>query len=175
MSILGNAVYSPDANCKAFSVCDFIPPEKRKNRWIHLFASYSAAVGFGIDGHGFTGLAGGSIIKSDKSFRIGGLMVQEPNRHNYFGGENVILQGYIDEVRVSDIIRYDPFNGGSYDIPVGKFQSDEHTIGLWHFDGGNAFKDESGNDYTLWKSEILAVQENGKLPITWGKLKGDEK
>ncbi len=167
---LGSIVYSFDANCTAISGGGPIFGKGWENRWIHIFASYSAAVGWGLEGNSHNGLQGGSILKSDKPFRIGGLMVQDPN-WNSFIGENVKLRGYIDEVRVSDIIRYDPFFKLSYDVPVGKLKSDNHTIGLWHFDGENALKDESGNNYTLWKNEAYAVQKQGKMPIVWGKIK----
>ncbi|MBD3182108.1 hypothetical protein GF312_07440, partial [Candidatus Poribacteria bacterium] len=53
------------------------------------------------------------------------------------------FNGFIDEVRISDIPRYDV--KGEL-IPQGKFDSDAHTIALWHFDelhGAKVFRDSS--------------------------------
>ena len=113
---------------------------------------------------------GGHLIKSDKSLRIGGIVPQDPEQ-NRFVGDNVKFQGYIDEVRISNVMRY---VGPAWEIPKGKFKVDKHTISLWHFDeapGANWFKDTSGNGHDLWRSGVLAVEAQGKLATTWGQLK----
>ena len=48
---------------------------------------------------------GGHLIKSNKSLRIGGIIFQDPERSR-FVGDNVKLRGYIDEVRISSVVRY---------------------------------------------------------------------
>jgi len=121
---------------------------------------------------------------SDKPLRIGGLIPRvEPV---WFDGKNMKFQGYTDEVRISDVLRYiciqgDPFNGFKYDVPMGRFEVDEHTLCLWHFDErpeACRYADASGNGYDLWRSEVYrkgeearAVQLQGKLSVTWGRLK----
>lgn len=76
--------------------------------------------------------------------------------------------GYIDEVRISKVARYDPRN--AYSAPKGKFDSDDDTVALWHFDERNratTFRDSSHNKYNLiGKNDAitkgpLAVDTNG--------------
>lgn len=109
-------------------------------------------------------------MRTDKSLRIGGIIFQDPERSR-FVGDNVKLRGYIDEVRISNIVRY---VGPEWEVPEGKFEVDEHTISLWHFDealGLKFFKDASDNEYDLWRSGVWAVEAQGKLTTTWGQLK----
>ena len=86
--------------------------------------------------------------------------------------------GYIDEVRISTEARYDVNKKGF--MPDDKFKNDAKTAALWHFDepsGTREFSDASGNAYHLEgkngaKTSIpLAVEAEGKLAITWGRLK----
>lgn len=52
--------------------------------------------------------------------------------------------GVIDELRVSDVPRYiESFT------PERRFERDEHTVALYHFDegSGDVLKDSSGNGY----------------------------
>ncbi|MBN1138922.1 MAG: LamG domain-containing protein [Anaerolineae bacterium] len=58
--------------------------------------------------------------------------------------------GYLEEVRISDVVRY---SGATYTIPNGPFAPDAHTRALWHFDestGTTMFMDASsrGNHLT---------------------------
>lgn len=84
------------------------------------------------------------------------------------------FRGYIDEVRISKVVRYD---GPEWEVPKGKFEVDERTISLWHFDeapGLSRFTDTSGNGHHLWRSGAiggLAIEAQRKLTTTWGKLK----
>ena len=52
------------------------------------------------------------------------------------------FDGIVDELRISRIVRYD-----SDFIPLERFEPDEHTVGLYHFDegSGDQFFDSSGN------------------------------
>ena len=145
-----------------------------KGEWVHVVATYDASAGKGMNGKGGNwGRPGGHLIKSDQSLRIGGIVPQDPER-SHFVGENVKFQGYIDEVRISNVVRYD---GPEWKVPKGKFEVDEHTISLWHFDekpGLSRFKDTSGNGHHLWRSGViggLAVEAQQKLTTTWGQLK----
>ena len=145
-----------------------------KGEWVHVTAIYDASSGIGFNGKGGNLCCpGGRLIKSYKILRIGGIVPQDKER-KYFGGLNVRLKGYIDEVRISNVVRY---VGPEWEVPKRKFEVDEHTLSLWHFDeapGANRFKDVSGNGYHLWRSGFidgLAVEAHGKLATTWGKLK----
>jgi hypothetical protein len=86
--------------------------------------------------------------------------------------------GCIDEVRISTEARYDVEKKGF--MPDDKFKNDAKTAALWHFDepsGTREFSDASGNAYHLEgkngarTSIPLAVEAEGKLAITWGRLK----
>ena len=86
--------------------------------------------------------------------------------------------GYIDEVRISTKARY---NVEKKDfMPDGRFKNDAKTTALWHFDepsGTREFSDASGNAYHLVGEGgaatgiPLAVEAEGKLTTTWGRLK----
>ena len=86
--------------------------------------------------------------------------------------------GYIDEVRISKDVRYDVEKKGF--MPDGKFKDDPKTVALWHFDepgGTRQFSDASGNaNHLVGKNgakigNALAVEAEGKLTTTWGRLK----
>ena len=145
-----------------------------KGEWVHVAAIYDAGAGKGMNGRGGNwGNPGGHLIKSDKPLRIGGIVPQDPARSR-FVGDNVKFQGYIDEVRISNIVRY---VGPEWKVLKRKFEVDEHTISLWHFDeeaGFSRFKDTSGNGHHLWRSGIiggLVIEAQQKLTTTWGQLK----
>jgi len=142
-----------------------------KKEWMHVTAIYDAGAGMGLNGEGGNWCCPrGHLIKSNKPLRIGGIIPQDKNR-SHFVGENVKLRGYIDEVRISKVVRY---VGPKWDVPNGKFEVDRHTISLWHFDeapGANLFKDATLYGYDLWRSGVLAVETHGKLTTTWGELK----
>ncbi len=86
--------------------------------------------------------------------------------------------GYIDEVRISTEARYDVNKKGF--MPDDKFKNDAKTVALWHFDepgGAQKFSDASGNAHHLEGKNgakignALAVEAEGKLATTWGRLK----
>ncbi len=86
--------------------------------------------------------------------------------------------GYIDEVRISKDVRYDVNKKGF--MPDEKFEKDAKTVALWHFDepgGTQQFLDASGNAHHLAGKNgakignALAIKAEGKLAITWGRLK----
>ena len=87
------------------------------------------------------------------------------------------IGGLIDEVRVSDIIRY-PHAKPEIAFPTDRFDPDGNTLALWHFDGGQANwrQDASGNGHTLIAvdSAYLHVESRGKLATLWGGLKTHE-
>ena len=63
---------------------------------------------------------------------------------SYFGTANNEINGYIDELRVSDSARY---TGTSYTVPTEPFQNDTNTLLLLHMngtDGSTTFIDDNG-------------------------------
>ncbi len=112
-----------------------------------------------------------------KDFVLGGFgkIIEEPGRDIWFWGS---FAGYIDEVRISKDARYDVKKKGF--MPDGKFKNDAKTAALWHFDepgGIQEFLDASGNAHHLVGKNgakignALAVEAEGKLTTTWGRLK----
>lgn len=86
--------------------------------------------------------------------------------------------GFIDEVRISDIVRYPRFENlkGTIKVPPVPFEPDAHTVALWHFDvdgfPGSKWRDASGNGHHLtYHGNYLGVEPVGKLATTWGELK----
>ena len=116
-----------------------------------------------------------SEFKRPKDFTLGGFGKKIEFHEGYFWGP---FAGYIDEVRISTVARYDVSKDGF--TPRNKFKKDRETIALWHFDepgGRQIFSDASGNDRHLEgvggaRTGIpLVVESEGKLTTTWGRLK----
>ena len=102
---------------------------------------------------------------------------------------HVFPNGLIDEVRISNIVRYprdeidakflvedNTFWGAPITIPTAPFEPDEHTLALWHFNfegyTGSKWRDASGNGHHLtYHGTYLNVPSTGKLPVIWGALK----
>ena len=62
---------------------------------------------------------------------------------------NVGFYGYLEEIRISDVVRY---SGSTYTQPTGPFTSDANTVALWHFDepaGTTYFEDASSYNNDL--------------------------
>ena len=116
-----------------------------------------------------------SEFKRPKDFTLGGFGKKIEFHPDYFWGS---FAGYIDEVRISRVARYDVSKDGF--TPRNKFKKDKETLALWHFDepgGRRIFSDASGNAYHLTGENgartgtPLAVELHGKLTTTWGRLK----
>lgn len=79
------------------------------------------------------------IPNSSQPLEVGGVV-----------GGRAGFNGYLEEIRVSDVIRY---SGATYSVPTEPFGTDANTAALWHFDeiaGSTSFGDASsyGNDLT---------------------------
>lgn len=162
-------VYGENIMCSCLGASPGLPIEK----WTHFIAWYGPTVSYGIDGIGTPIIQPkGFIFTSSSPLRVGGIV---PPRKDRCGpaGENTFFRGYLDEIRISSIVRWELFQGG-YKVPKKQIIADEDTICLWHFDEENeinGYRDSSGNGWTLWKNEVYAVESNGKLCTLWGRLK----
>ena len=112
-----------------------------------------------------------------QDFVLGGFgkIIEMPFKDKWFYDS---FTGYIDEVRISTEARYDVEKKDF--MPDGKFENDAKTVALWHFDepgGTREFSDASGNAHHLVGEGgaatgiPLAVEAEGKLTTTWGRLK----
>ncbi|MXY99486.1 LamG domain-containing protein [Candidatus Poribacteria bacterium] len=119
-----------------------------------------------------------SHAKHPRDFTIGGFgeKIASDWHGGHFWGH---FEGYIDEVRISTVARYNIGKRGF--TPRTKFENDAETVALWHFDepsGTREFSDTSGNAYHLMgkngartDGEFAAVEAEGKLATLWGRLK----
>ena len=166
------------------AVTPFMPITLALNQWHHIAFQAKREETITIVNDLSTTLLQGTTIGRDlskfwrpKGFTVGGFgeKIELPNVQNYFWGS---FSGYIDEVRISTVARYD-VSKNSFAANK-KFKNDGKTVALWHFDepgGIRNFSDASGNAYHLVgkngaKTSIpLAVKPAGKLATTWGKLK----
>ena len=116
-----------------------------------------------------------SHFEHPKDFTLGGFGKKIEFHIDHFWGP---FTGYIDEVRISRVARYDVKKKGF--TPRSKFKKDVKTIALWHFDepgGTRKFSDASGHAHHLMGKNgartgiPLAVEAYEKLSTTWGRLK----
>ena len=114
-------------------------------------------------------------FKRPKDFTLGGFEKKVKFHVDHFWGP---FAGYIDEVRISRVARYDVDKKGF--TPRNRFKKDLETIALWHFDEPHRtqkFLDASGHAHHLTgkngarTSIPLAVEPHEKLATTWGRLK----
>ncbi|MFC1719084.1 hypothetical protein ACFL6S_35860, partial [Candidatus Poribacteria bacterium] len=99
-------------------------------------------------------------------------------------GEEVFLSnvttfdGLIDELRISNIERYE-WKAAREKIRIKeRFQTDEHTVALWHFDegpGALSYRDVSGNSHTLFATGQLEVSPRNSTSTLWGSIKDQGK
>ena len=166
------------------AVTPYFPITLALNQWHHIAFQAKRKETITIVNDLTRTLPQGTIIGHDlskfwrpKDFTIGGFgeKIEIPNVGNFFWGS---FTGYIDEVRISTVARYD-ISKNSF-MPNKKFKNDGKTVALWHFDesgGMRKFSDSSGNAYHLIgkngaKTGIpLAVKPAGKIATTWGQLK----
>ena len=116
-----------------------------------------------------------SEFERPKDFTLGGFGKKVEFHIDHYWGS---FAGYIDEVRISRVARYNIDKKGF--TPRKKFKDDAKTVALWHFDepgGRRKFSDASGNAHHLVgeggaRTGIpLAVEPQGKLTTIWGILK----
>jgi hypothetical protein len=152
--------------------------EQPLKRWIH-FAYLVHGTGpvykaFYIDGmnnsHGSCEGGNGPKIYGHP-FYVGGVEVPR------ISSEYSSLKGYVDEIRISKGWRYDVIDGISQIDPPRRFQVDEKTLALWHFDEGlnsKEYRDSSGNGYTLYAGGSLSVEGKSKIASTWGMIRNPD-
>ena len=166
------------------AVTPFMPMTLAPNQWHHIAYQAKRKETITIVNDLSRTLPQGTTIGHDlskfwrpKDFTLGGFgkKIELPHVPNYFWGS---FTGYIDEVRISTVARYDVSKNAF--MPNKKFKNDGKTVALWHFDesgGLRKFADSSDNAYHLVgkggaKTGIpLAVKAQGKLTTTWGQLK----
>lgn len=146
------------------------------NRWHHLALVFcDNGYLLYINGRGYGGphITRGPLNNANFPLYIGGTGISPAEFRDIkwvpFTG------GLIDEVRVSNIARYPMREWGEIVIPHRRFEPDENTMALLHFDGSRAewLKDASGNGHALTAFDVAYyhVEISEKLPVLWGQIK----
>ena len=92
------------------------------NAWCHVaLVRYNGVWTLYQNGVPLAQYTGGTFGNNTYPFNVGN-----------WGGANAAWQGYIDEVRVSNIARYT----GAFAVPTAPFTLDANTMALLHFDSG---------------------------------------
>jgi hypothetical protein len=107
------------------------------NQWYHVAGTY--------DGANMRLFVNGSLVATTPSTGN----IDQTSKSLYIGsadGSGDIFTGKIDEVRVSNVIRYTT----SFTAPGAPFGADTNTKGLWHLDegSGTTTADSSGNNFS---------------------------
>jgi len=157
---------------------DELPP----NQWHHIAYVHGENVyclyinGEQVNGDDST--LKGLLDYTNNPFCIGGTNI---DLNQYWNVKSLIQfsEGLIDEVRISDKARYpaeDKIIPIRFEVPQGRFEPDENTLALWHFDGDRAawLKDASGHEHTLTAMNLnyYSIGSHERLPTVWGKVKG---
>lgn len=120
------------------AVTPFMPMTLAPNQWHHIAYQAKRKETITIVNDLSRTLPQGTTIGHDlskfwrpKDFTLGGFgeKIELPNVPNRFWGS---FTGYIDEVRISTIARYDVTKNSF--MPDKKFKNDGKTVALWHFD-----------------------------------------
>ena len=155
-----------------------LPDEYPLNRWVHIACQIKSRKHDVVSQPFLDRKSRGQgrtyhpLRRTPAPFVIGGTPVVTFNAGSPWGGEYSTMEGYIDEVRVSEGWRYS--RGKNRIRPKRRFPADTRTIALWRFregPGAPSYRDSSGNGYTLFPGGTLAVHPHDKLATTWGSLK----
>jgi len=130
------------------------------NQWQHVAATFDGTnIRLYVDGQlRSTFNRPGIIAKNSNPLKIGG-------RSTLTNTCTYPFNGYIDEVRISNSVRY---SGSTYEIPTSEFINDANTLGLWHINEGtgSTFGDasSSGKNMTLvsgtWHESTNSISSN---------------
>ena len=159
------------------------------NQWNHVVFQGGKGKRTTVIVNDLTRISGGEIgitladdishAEHPQAFTIGGFgkNIRSGIHGDHFWGH---FAGYIDEVRISKVTRYNAKKRNGFFTTLTKFKNDAKTVALWHFDearGTRKFSDTSGNAYHLVGKNgakiggALAVKAQGKLATIWGRLK----
>ncbi|MCX8080032.1 MAG: LamG domain-containing protein [Bacteroidia bacterium] len=113
------------------------------NQWHHIAVTRQASNGtirLYVDGNldaSFTnGPAGNISYRNGRStsWPNDPYLVLGAEKHDYDNNNYPSYNGHIDELRISNIIRY---SGNSFVVPAMPFNTDANTVALYHFDEGS--------------------------------------
>lgn len=122
------------------------------NQWHHIAVTRQASNGEmriyvdgTLDASTATGPTGNIAYRNGRttSWPNDPFLVLGAEKHDYDNNNYPSYNGYLDELRISNVIRY---SGASFTIPYLPFNTDSNTVALYHFDegSGNILYDDSG-------------------------------
>ena len=128
------------------------------NTWMHVAGVY--------DGSELRLYANGTLVASEafsgpiSDSRNEDIVI---NRHVWASGSSARLTGQLDELRISNVARYD----ADFTPPALAFEPDLNTLGLWHFDeaSGSMVNDASGHGHN---GTTAGSSWSTNLPFTSG-------
>ena len=152
-------------NSESDEVSGMINAHLPARQWVHYVAIIDNGVTLGSNGF-ITGKSPGvSLAANDNRLIIGGVPILKetmfPEKQKTLPTSGV----YIDELRVSCIVRYE--SGKKYLIPKKAFTPDADTLGLYHFDDQSIERYEDTSKYriALIRSKKNAeFQRNRQMP-----------
>ena len=122
-------------------------------QWVHYVATINRGAAVGSDGYIARGVDGSELpVPNENRLVLGGIPVISGIPMIPGFKERFASRVYIDELRISSVIRYK----GNYGVPTQAFTADADTIGLYHFDeeSNQRYEDSSGSQIPLIRSEI---------------------
>ena len=149
-------------------------------RWIHIAFQIKGTLSNGfVDGwsHGMN-TSDAPPFENNEPLFIGGVKPTLLEGQIPWGSESRTFKGMIDEVRISEGLRY-PFQLRSVKInPERRFKDDSKTIALWHFDKilcGERYPGIHGHVLKGVRTSLAIkgrpVLPRGKLATIWGEVK----
>jgi hypothetical protein len=174
----------------ARTIWEIVPGKDYEPMWHHVVLqgraagnSFSGIVFIdGVSTGPFRSSSSSFISDNDRSLYVGGLPSEfwafVRNGENHIRSNVTTFDGLIDELRISNVERYEQKGPGGNIRIKERFQPDEHTVALWHFDEGPGalrYEDASGNGHTLFAAGQLEVIQKRKTPILWGAIKEQKK
>ncbi len=113
------------------------------NQWHHIAVTRQASTGAmriyvngTLDASVATGPAGNISYRNGRSttWPNDPYLVLGAEKHDYDNVNYPSYNGHLDELRISNVIRY---SGTSFTVPSMPFNTDVNTVGLYHFDEGS--------------------------------------
>lgn len=124
------------------------------NQWHHIAVTRQASNGAmriyvngTLDASVATGPSGNISYRNGRSttWPNDPYLVLGAEKHDYDNVNYPSFNGYLDELRISNVIRY---SGTSFTVPSFPFITDANTVGLYHFDEGSGTVLSDASGYT---------------------------
>ena len=136
-----------------------------KEKWAHVATTWDGKVVLmyvnGKKSSAKKEIAGNALNVTSSTFKVGKRERGEPSHSIFFG--------FIDEVRVSKVLRYTK----DFDLPIGAFEPDDDTMALYHFAAFGDYDNDGDIDIFLNNSNQTAnlLRNDGGNKNHWLMIK----